>query len=273
MRKIEVVRPDRDGAWRPFTAPHCRAEGFARSRPASPAGASIWMQNVELEAGTRLVWEAGHRDEGLYVEAGELAVGGRRCGAGGALVVEGGGTQEVEVLRAARVLHMGPAPRNAESVREGAAPFASSPPSVPPPVGARAPKVHVVGPRGVFETLEPGRETRFFADATCPGCSLWLLYTARTIAYESPVHTHTQDELVHVLHGEIRVGSLAAGPGETIFVAANQPYQFRAEAGGFGFLNYRRAPSQMTIRATGQRIVEAGAATGMSPVAESLELV
>lgn len=259
MRKIEVVRPGRDGEWLPFTAPHCRVDGAARVRAASPASASIWMQQAELEPGARLLFDPEHGDEALYVESGELAFEGRVCGAGGALVIEAGAAPAVEVRRAARVLHMGPSDGRRAPRPESRAP-------------KPGPEVHVVGPRGVFETREPGRDVRFFADATCPRCSLWLLYTSRTTAYESPVHTHTQDELVHVLHGDIRVGSLAAGPGETIFVAANQPYQFRAGPGGFGFLNYRQAASLMTIRATGQRIVEAGAATGMTPVAESLEL-
>lgn len=281
MRKIEVVRPERAGAWLPFAAPHARvADGAARCRAASPAGASIWMQQVELEPGSRLVWDPEHGDEALFVESGELAIGGRRCGAGGALVIEAGAAPQLDVASAARILHMGPrdghrerdaashwperATRNATTrATERAATNAAT----------NSPKVHVVAARGVFETREPGRDVRFFADATCPSCSLWLLYTSRTIAYESPVHTHSQDELVHVLHGEIQVGSLAAGPGETIFVAANQPYQFRAGPGGFGFLNYRQAASLMTIRATGQQIVEAGAATGMTPVPESLELV
>jgi hypothetical protein len=134
------------------------------------------------------------------------------------------------------------------------------------PMGGGAPAVHVIGPRGVYEAIEPGRETRFFADATCPGCRLWLLYTARSFDYVSAVHSHAQDELIHVLRGEISIGSLRAGPGTTVFIAADQPYGFRGAAGGFAFLNYRRAPSRMTIRRTGQQIVENGAATGMTRV-------
>lgn len=254
MRKIEVVRPERSSPWQPFAAPHCRAEGAARVRAASPGGRSIWLNLAELEAGAHLRWDPGHGDEGLYVESGELSVGGRSCGAGGALVIEAGAAPEVEVRARARVVHVG-----ARDGGDASGGTSRDRPSVP--------KVHVVGPRGVFEALEPGRETRFFADATCPTCSLWLLHTARTIAYESPVHTHSQDELVHVLRGEIRIGDLAAGPGETIFVAAFQPYRFRAGPEGFAFLNYRSAASRMTIRATGEQIVEAGAATGMQPVA------
>ena len=79
---------------------------------------------------------------------------------------------------ATRLLHMGAhdGSRPAEPSRERA----SGPP-----------EVHVIGPRGAWEAIEPGRETRFFADATCPGCGVWLLYTARSFDYASPVHSQT----------------------------------------------------------------------------------
>lgn len=251
MRKIEVVKPDRFPTQEAFSAPHCRLVGPGRGRAASPPGASIGFCALELDAGSSLRWDAGHGDEALYVESGELEVDGRRCPGGGAIVIEAGAAAAVVARSASRVLQMG--------AREGAAAQAQLPQS-------GAPEIHVVGPRGTFEAIEPGRDTRFFADATCPRCSLWLLFTARTFGYESPVHSHSQDELVYVLRGEVRVGSLTAGPGSSIFVAADQPYQFRSGPEGFAFLNYRRAGSRMTIRPTGQVIVEAGAATGMTPV-------
>jgi len=207
------------------------------------------MSAVELDAGATLEWDADHGDEALFVEAGALAIGDRVCPAGGAVVVEARARATIEARAASRILHMG--------ARDFAAPR---------PEDRGDPEVHVVGPRGVYEAIEPGRETRFFADATCPGCQLWLLFTARSFDYVSAVHSHAQDELIHVLRGEIAIGSLRAGPGSTVFIAADQPYGFRGAAGGFAFLNYRRAPSRMTIRKTGQVIVENGAATGMTRV-------
>ena len=62
------------------------------------------------------------------------------------------------------------------------------------------------------------------------------------------------------------------GPGEELFdVMACSPLalaeQPRPE--GFAFLNYRRAASLMTIRPTGQTIVENGASTGMVRIADA----
>ncbi len=244
MRKIEVMDPGR---------------GFAESSP----DASIWMSALELDAGAVLSWDPSHGDEALYVESGELVVDGRICGAGGAIVIEARACPTVEVRVTSRVVHMG-------ARGGGGAVDDISPSSSAGGTDRDAPAVHVVGPRGTFEAIEPGRETRFFADATCPHCSLWLLYTARSFAYESPVHSHSQDELIHVLRGEIRLGSLVAGPGATVFIAADQPYHFRSGPEGFAFLNYRRAASVMTIRPTGEKIIEAGAATGMTSVADAV---
>jgi quercetin dioxygenase-like cupin family protein len=266
VRKIEVVSADPCSTPGRELAPHCRVKGPFRSGSASPPGASLWMDRVLLDAGTSIRWEASHGDEALFVESGALAVLGeeeRLCSAGGAIVIEAQAGPTVEARAESRVIHMG--------AREGLSSTVDVRPGPSLDHEDRpAPRVHVIGPRGTFEALEPGRETRFFADATCPTCSLWLLYTARSFAYESPVHSHSRDELIHVLRGEVRIGSLVAGPGTTIFIAADQPYQFRAGTEGFAFLNYRRAASEMTIRTTGERIVENGASTGMMHVLDDV---
>jgi quercetin dioxygenase-like cupin family protein len=247
---IEVVRADPGAARAGYAAPGCALTGAAASASACPPDASIWMLAARLEAGASLAFDSEHGDEALYVEAGELSVDGRICPEGGAIVVEAGVSPRIEAHGASRVLHMGSRdPRAAGAGAKG-----------------RARGVHVIGPRGVCEAIEPGRETRFFADATCPTCGVWLLYTSRIFGYEAPVHSHSQDELIHVLRGEIFQGSLRAGPGDTLFVAADQPYRFRAGASGFAYLNYRRAASVMTMRATGQTILENGRATGMKPL-------
>lgn len=269
MRKIEVVKAGSRSATDREQVPHCRVEGAFRCEPASPPGVSIWMDRLRLDAGTSIRWAPPHGDEALFVERGELAVldpAGGIAPAGGAIVIEAQAGPTVEARAETWLLHMGAREDGTAAVGVGS--NASSTAS-PTREGRSAPRVHVIGPRGTFEALEPGRETRFFADATCPTCSLWLLYTARSFAYESPVHSHSRDELIHVLRGEIRIGSLAAGPGDSIFIAADQPYRFHSGPEGFAFLNYRRSASEMTIRTTGERIVENGAATGMARVVDS----
>ena len=254
MRKIEIVSPDAMPLQADYAAPRCRAEGPAQSQPASPPGLSIWMLRAQLAADTALRWDERHGDEALYVQSGELSVDGRTCPEGGAVILEANARPTVSAQVATQVIHMGS--------REDAPP-ADGLYGAPEPGGGQ---VHVVGPRGTFEAREEDRDTRFFADSTCPTCRLWLLYTARESASESPVHSHSQDELIHILRGEIRIGSLRAGPGASVFIAADQLYHFESGETGFAFLNYRRDASEMTVKPTGEKLLEAGLARGLIAV-------
>jgi hypothetical protein len=232
----------------------CRVNGRVVSRCASPADASLWLVASTLPAGASLEWDTAHGDEALYIDDGSLVIDGRRCPRRGAVILEAGVPAHAHAPETTRVIHMGP--------RD----------PTPPADGFRGPaaleghRAHVVGPRGTFERLEDGRETRFFADSTCPTCRLWLLYTSRGFAWETPVHSHSQDELIHVLTGEIELGSLRVGPGSTLFVAADQLYQFRAGHAGVAFLNYRRDASRMRFQGREETLVEAGSVTGMHRV-------
>jgi len=247
MRRIEVANANRSPTDERWDALRGRIIGPGRRWSASPLDASLWLTVVELESGSALHVGLPHGDQALFVEQGELGIDGRVCRAGGTVVIEARAELTAQARSATRLLHMGA--REAE-----------------PGIGAT---VHVIGPRGVYEALEPGRETRFMADATCPGCSLWLLFTARSFAYESPIHSHSQDELIYVLRGEIRIGSLTVGTGASVFIAADQPYRFRSGDEGFAFLNYRRTGSVMTMRRSGEKIIESGAANGMTVVPDA----
>ena len=256
MPHIQRVTPAEATARDHHLAPTCDADGPVESRRVSPEEASLWLVTTTLPHGTTLCWSGEHGDEALHVTEGSLAVDGRECPTGGAVVIEAGVATRARAEGPTRVIHLGP--------RD----------PTPPTGGLRGPAapeehgVHVIGPRGSFERVEDDRETRFFADASCPTCRLWLLYTSRSFAYESRIHSHSQDELIHVLDGEIELGTLSLGPGSTLFIAADQPYQFRAAARGFAFLNYRRDASEMRVHGEDETLVEAGLSTGMHPIAD-----
>lgn len=270
MRRIEIVQGDGPFVEGRAPVPGGRLAGGGRSRLESPLHASIWMTTGLLDAGATLAWDADHGEEAFYVEQGEVTIDDRVCPAGTAVILEAHAAPTLRALAPSRVLHMGSydevAKRGGAREDGGLAEPASGTAAA---LAGPAPSIHVVGPRGVYEAIEPGRAARFFADATCPTCSVWLLLTSRSVAYESPIHSHAQDELIHVLQGDVQIGSLTLVPGDTVFIAADQVYRFRSGPAGFAFLNYRKAASLMTIRPTGQKIVENGAATGMVRVAET----
>ncbi|HEX7097406.1 MAG TPA: hypothetical protein VF183_16080 [Acidimicrobiales bacterium] len=236
------------------------APGSARCRRVSPAGFPLWLVVAELDAGTRLVWEGTHGDEAVYVRAGELeleegrSTDGRRCPASGAIVVEADAPAVVRATQPTTVVHVGPVdPTQPTDGLNG-----------PPEPSERG--VHVVGPRGIFEAVEPGRDTHYYADSTCPTCRITLLYTSRSVPYVSPTHSHSQDEIIHLLAGEIRMGSYVLRPGSSVAIAADRRYGFRSGPDGFAFINYRRDASDQTIEPDKPPRREGGLVNGLRPV-------
>src|SRR5262249_31591526 len=91
-----------------YQAPYCTTRGGARSTGFHPSEYSVWKVRGELDAGAELEWGTDHGDEALYVLAGELDVDGRRCGEGGAVIVEAGVPAVARATTDTRLLHFGP---------------------------------------------------------------------------------------------------------------------------------------------------------------------
>jgi hypothetical protein len=227
--------------------------GGATTRLVSPPGFALWLVAGELEDGVSLQLPEVHGDEAVYVGAGALRVDGVTCPRGGAAVIEAGAAPEIVAVGPTRVVHVGPRDPLPAAFGTGTA----------PPAGT---EVHVVGPRGTYAAVEPGRDTHYYADSTCPTCSLTLLYTSRSVPYVSDTHSHSTDELIHVLWGELRLGSQVVRPGDTLAIDADRRYGFRSGPDGFGFLNYRREASQQTIERGSPPRMEGGLVNGLTPV-------
>ncbi len=244
-----------------YPADTCALRGSASTRLAATDDSPLWLVEADLEPACELRWDSGHGDEALYVQEGALEYEGRTCPRGGAMIVERGVAARVRALQATRLVHFG-----ARTEPDAGAGGADRGAHVIGPGGADR-GVHVIGPGGMFAEVDDKRETRFFADSTCPTCSITLLYTARSFDFRSAPHSHSQDELVYVLEGEIQLGRNRLVPGATAFIPADQPYGFHAPD-GFAFLNYRRGASVMTVARDGRVIVEGGLSTGMAKVAD-----
>jgi hypothetical protein len=251
VKGLEVVQPADAAPPARSPAGH-HVDGDADRRLVSPADFPLWLLRGPLAPGAKLGWDGGQGDEAVWVLAGELAVGEVACGPGGAVVVERGATVRAVVGPAgAEVVHVG----RWEPVVHGKAGGA----------------VHVVGAGGTWARREPGRESRFVADSTCPTCDLTLLHTSRADAYTSAPHSHSADELIHVLEGELRVGRTTIGPGATVAVRADRRYGFRTP-GAFAFLNYRSGPSSQTLDRQRPPVPEGGEVHGFEPVMDVVTL-
>jgi hypothetical protein len=236
----------RSPGWR---APAATATGTVKSTQLSPDGFSLRLVAGTLASGSSLRFGGDHGDEVVYVLSGSLAVGDRTCPTGGAVVVESGVPATLVATGLADILHFGPVDADGPVDDIGGEP------------APRGDTVHIVGPGGTWARSD---DTRYFADSTCETCRATLLYTGRSTAYESPAHSHSQDELIHVLHGELQLGATRAGPGATLAIARDVRYRFRSP--GFAFLNYRRGPSYQTVARDQPPILEGGEVHGFTPV-------
>jgi hypothetical protein len=85
-----------------------------------------------------------------------------------------------------------------------------------------------------------------FTDSTCPTCRIAVFLGESSHALTAASHVHSEDEIIHVLSGELRFGRELISPGTSVAIPKNLRYGFRTE-GPFRFLNYRRDVSNVTL--------------------------
>lgn len=253
MKGLAIVAAEQAAETSVHPMPGHGVEGDATYRLVSPEGYSLWMVQIDGAAGSPVRLPTRKGDQAIHVLDGALAVDGDRCVAGGTAVIESGARPSIELLDDSTLLHMGP--RDPHVPTDG----------INGPIDGPGQEVHLVAPAGRFALIDDERDSRYFADSTCPTCRLTLLYTSRSSAYRSATHSHSVDELIHVLWGELQLGSRRLGPGDTLAVDADRRYGFRTP-GGFGFLNYRADGSMQTIDPTEPPILEGALVHGFLPM-------
>lgn len=78
------------------------------------------------------------------------------------------------------------------------------------------------------------------ADSGCPTCTVWLHENSYTMAdKETALHSHSEDEVIFVHTGSIRLGNRVYPAGTALFIAADTKYGFHSGPDGLGFVNFR----------------------------------
>lgn len=104
------------------------------------------------------------------------------------------------------------------------------------------------------------------ADARCPTCAVWLHENtmpgmsdeaAQEIA-ERGIHSHSEDEIIFVTGGSMRLGTKIHGPGTAIAIAADTMYGFTPGPEGLSFINFRAGFPQAFHMKNGNTFDEAG---------------
>jgi uncharacterized cupin superfamily protein len=233
-----------------YGAPYCEASGDARSALFHPRGYSLWQLVAHLGTDAELWWHERHGDEAVYVLDGELDVSGARCGPRDVLILEAGVATEARATRPTRLLHSGPASPEAPDGGLLGAPLAT---------GHR---IHIVGRAEALVQSTSGATvvTRYYADSTCPTCRIAFFEVQGTGPHTPTSHFHSEDEIIHVLRGDVRFGATAVGAGMSVAIPAGRRYGIQT-TGDFALLNYRRNASVYT------------AAPGEEPLLETVDAI
>jgi hypothetical protein len=211
-----------------YRAPTCTASGSARSVLFQPEDYSLWEVEAELARDAVLSWSGSHGDEVVFVLDGMLEVAGGRVGKYGAAIIETDVAAEVCAVTDTRLLHFGPT--------------SSEPPTEGPFGAPRADGhgVHVIDREGADLVGDPDNQgVYYYADATCETCRVMFFEPFANDRFVAPSHVHSEDEIIHMLSGQINVGRVTLRPGMSIAVPGGTRYGFRA-LHDYSFVNYRR---------------------------------
>lgn len=257
MAKFSATALDDVPAATDYAAPRS-VTGVVWSKRLSPPGYSIWLVVSQLADGATITWSDDHGDDGVYVIDGALSVDGRIAPTDGAIIVESGVAATATAIGPTRIAHCGAA--------------ADAPPGdglYGAPLGDGH-GVHVIGERGWFESGDRERVlARWFADSTCPTCRISMFHVWRGDGGIKDIpHTHTQDELIFLLGGGVKMGALSFGPGTCLAIPANLRYSITSAEDGFAFLNFRRDVSTQNYGKVKPEELEGGLARGGRLVAD-----
>ncbi|MDE2405671.1 MAG: hypothetical protein KGM17_13470 [Sphingomonadales bacterium] len=209
---------------------HFRSGGGITRRVVGGDRVPLRLHLHELAAGDTLTLAPPHHAIVVNVWTGPVTAGPTILPAGSTALVERGGSLSLVAQEPARVLVFTSAsPGNACS--EG--------------------RVHLLPADRVPRCADLGGSSGvgggMHADASMPTCPVWLHENTLpglppdTLDSGAGVHCHSEDEIIFVIDGEIRLGNRISGPGTALFIAAGTMYAFLPGPAGLHFINFRAA--------------------------------
>jgi hypothetical protein len=227
MPRIHVVPPEKTQ-----TAPLPEAcKGSAQARLyVDPERFPLGLHQIRLGANDTVTVGPIGRGRIGYVWRGAVRAGGCDLPTGSSFIVERGQSLDVEGTdEGAEVLLFA----------------ASHDPHEPEPGG----HVHLLPSANVPRNnalSDTGIRGGMHADAQCPTCNVWLHENgfpgAEPVTPEDltvGVHSHSEDEIIFIVSGEIRLGRKLFPAGTAIAIPGDTLYSFTAGPDGMAFVNFR----------------------------------
>ena len=203
----------------------------------------LHLHRLEREAGLRV----GPKDTDcvLYVWAGAVETGGRLLAQGSSLIVEHGATLDIKGAADNALVLI----------------FSAAHPSATPRAGGQ---VHLLPtervPRAASLSGAGGTGGGMHANSGCPTCEVWLHEnsfpaTEKEMTAEDAergIHSHSENEIIFVVDGGMRLGTRLYGPGTALAILADTLYSFTPGPDGLKFINFRAGrPSEIKFKSGG----------------------
>lgn len=245
MARIFVVTPDKTKA---VPLPPGISGGGESSVYLDPGQFPLRLHLHRLSAGDEARLGPMDCDCVGFVWHGEVEAGGHTLKAGSSIIAEKG--QAISIKGTAQETDL--------------LVFASSAPVQSDSAGGH---VHILPSGRVPRSDNLGGGTdaagAIHADSDCDSCDVWLHENhfggGMPLSSEDEkrgVHSHTEDEIIFVTDGQMRLGNKLVGPGTALAIAADTLYSFTPGPDGLSFVNFRASKPGDIRFASGPSISE-----------------
>jgi hypothetical protein len=227
------------------------ADNVAIQALVAQESAALHLHYLTLGAGGTVRWTNAPEDFCGYVVAGTIEVNGVSLDQGGCFVVEHGGAATILSPSGAEIglfRHRFPEAKHGGNV-------------------------HLIHAKDVPFSCDGAASdistNILLADASCQTCNLWLHGSNFTGEHDVPLHSHSVDEIILTIKGDIILGNRSYGPGTALAVAQDVIYGFGVGPNGLAIVNFRAASP--TFKAAGSDEVVDEAAFQIKRVGRSPE--
>ena len=226
MAKVSIITPDHS---RSVLLPQGYS-GLQEAKAYLDGNSVLHLHLCEIDRDVALRIEHTSIDRVLYVWRGGVKASGHFLDEGSSIIVEHGRTCEI----------------NGGDTKSLVLAFSAAVASSQPRAGGH---VHLL-PVARVQRTDFGRTNGvsggMHADSQCPTCEVWLHENSfprqSSVTPEEEargIHSHSEDEIIFVTDGQIRLGGRLCGPGTALAIAANTLYGFTAGPEGLRFVNFR----------------------------------
>jgi len=192
---------------------------------------SAWQHTLNKDQ--EIHWQKPSMGHVIYVMSGSIDVSGSSIDKDGVLIVEHGGETSLRArVDGTTLLHFHQA--SGTPARAGG-------------------HTHICAKSNAAYYHHPHADGFVYADSSCPTCELWMHKNEFKPGETVGRHSHTEDEIIFVVNGTMKVGRRNLPQGTALAIDADTVYTFTAGGDGLEFVNFRPfEPSYVMVTPEGK---------------------